>query len=252
MHTQESSIYISTIIICSILAFILGYCAYIIFRLQRKYYRLKEKKQANEIDLLQKERGRIAADLHDELAPLLNITLKLLELPELRKNGARRVQQAEANLVTVLTRMGEIARNLNKTSVIVNDLKDSIGLFLKQYSFKNDVRFRFEYDVTAEFDNNLALQLYLIIQELVNNTMRHTQARLVDICFRELECKIYIYYTDDGEGQLPFDHAGLGIKSITDRARQLGGWVKIEDSPGIKFFFIIPFKKTNSNGHGGK
>lgn len=241
MHTQESSIYLSALIACVVLAVILGYFARIVFGLQQKYYQLKEKELTTEIDVLQKERIRIASDLHDELGPLLNLTLKQIEAVRLRNEGTYYTNQAEENLATVLKRMGEIARDLNDSRIIVNELERSIDQFLSQYSFESDITFNFQYEVKTKLSSTITIQVYRMIQELVNNTIRHANAT-IHIRFREFKNKIYIYYTDDGGGSVPFKETGIGIKSIKNRVRQLSGRLKIENNQGVAFFFEIPLQ----------
>src|SRR5688500_14020752 len=72
MDTQETKIYIAILIGAAVLAVILGYFFYTIIRHHKKVLALTKEKIQIEINTLEKERKRIAADLHDELGPLLS------------------------------------------------------------------------------------------------------------------------------------------------------------------------------------
>ena len=245
MHPQESSIHISAGLVCLVLISVLGYFAFIVLRLQRKYYELKEKALELEVDLLQKERIRISTDLHDELGPLLTLVLSQIGVIKNGNEPLHHLKRAENSLITVLTRMGDIARDLNDARIIANELKTSIQAFLQQYAFKRDIRFDFRYEMASPIPGTITIQVYRMIQEMVTNTIKHANARRVQIWFKESKNIMYIYYTDDGEQPVQLKDTGLGIKNISNRTRQLNGRLKIESSRGLSFFFEIPLPTKN-------
>src|ERR1044072_2257014 len=72
MHPQEKELYQSVLIVVGVVGIILLYFIITIIRYQRRSLKLHKEKIQAEIDTLEKERRRIASDLHDELGPLLS------------------------------------------------------------------------------------------------------------------------------------------------------------------------------------
>ena len=79
-----------------------------------------------------------------------------------------------------------------------------------------------------------ALCLYRVVQEALRNIAKHADARRVDVTVRRLEDEVQIVVADDGKG---FDLAkaraqdGLGLRSIEERVRLVGGRLSIETAP---------------------
>jgi signal transduction histidine kinase len=74
MGAYETSIYHAILITAIVLGCVIVYFAVSVFRQQRKYIRLQRQYFTDEINLLEKDRTRIARDLHDEVGPLLSLT----------------------------------------------------------------------------------------------------------------------------------------------------------------------------------
>jgi signal transduction histidine kinase len=76
--------------------------------------------------------------------------------------------------------------------------------------------------------------VYRIAQEALNNTVKHAQARSVELLLEQDAGELLLEVRDDGEG---FDAAGtfpghLGLKSMRERVARLGGTLRIESAPG--------------------
>lgn len=81
------------------------------------------------------------------------------------------------------------------------------------------------------------LSLFRIVQELINNSLKHAQASHIRIRFEQDEQLASIFYADDGPG-IPsdlldgFNPNGLGLRNIESRASQIGGSIKWNADPG--------------------
>jgi signal transduction histidine kinase len=91
--------------------------------------------------------------------------------------------------------------------------------------------------------------LYRIIQEMVNNTLKHAQAKYISLKINRSANDLELIYSDDGIGFDPENIPGtttssLGLKGIQSRSGFLGGEVKIDSSPGkgVKFTIRVPIK----------
>jgi signal transduction histidine kinase len=103
-------------------------------------------------------------------------------------------------------------------------------------------------DDLAEFriSENKEIMLYRIVQELVNNTIKHAGASSISLNLIKYDHKILVRYADNGSGFNPDKikaEKTMGIKSIEDRISFLGGELTIESAPGkgSTFEFDFPF-----------
>jgi two-component system sensor histidine kinase UhpB len=98
-----------------------------------------------------------------------------------------------------------------------------------------------EIEVDADGDSAIsdiavALCLYRIVQEALRNVVKHARARHVRVTVRRCDDKVQVAVIDDGNG---FDLArarergrGLGLRSIDERVRMVGGRLSVETAPG--------------------
>ncbi len=186
------------------------------------------------IDAQEKERKRIAEDLHDEVGAVLSLA----------KLNANRANEYSAN---------EEGRRLNKDTIqfiddTINNVrrisKDLLPPTLEEFGLikaidelvakvraSNIVRIKFEY--RGEFNNlypEIELALYRIAQELVNNALKHANAGEIEIYLERNENHLTLKVLDDGSGfkveeidrKSTFEK-GIGLKNIHSRVSMLDG-----------------------------
>ena len=94
---------------------------------------------------------------------------------------------------------------------------------------------------------NYELNIYRIIQELVNNAIKHSNCKEVRIRLHQVEENIILIVSDDGIGSTPKQKRnGIGLYNIKNRLASLNGKLKIETSKnkGFKVVISIPFVKA--------
>ena len=102
------------------------------------------------------------------------------------------------------------------------------------------IRFHAEIDdVDGLFPQEIEISLYRIVQEALNNTMKHSQATQGRVRVASRAGTLDLLLEDNGRGFAPPDvrsaeqnHKGFGLLGITERVRMLGGRVMIESAPG--------------------
>src|SRR5690242_20207599 len=119
MDEQESRFYLTVLIICAILGIIITYFIISIIRQQKRSVRLYKQSIHTEISTLEKERARMAADLHDEVGPVLSaLKLKLNSLDIDNEIDKEEVQKSNEQIDKLLQRMREITFDLMPNSLI--------------------------------------------------------------------------------------------------------------------------------------
>lgn len=189
----------------------------------------------------EKERKRIAEDLHDRLGSTLSAVKMYMDVlaeenPKYTKVNAivdkavNDTRQIAHNMLSgVLAKFGLLAA--------LQDLKETIEA---SNQFMINLR-SIQFDQRLE--SEIELHIYRIIQELVSNTLKHAQAAVVDIELRKSgNQNLTITYQDDGKGfESSSIHAGMGLKNIESRLKKINGNWTIDSSPmrGVKVIIQI-------------
>lgn len=250
MDTFETTIYSAILITGVVIGIIILYFAVTIIRNHRKHFRMLSQNFLVEMELLEKERTRIARDLHDELGPILSVTqIHLHAAAGANEKDSMHLKKAGENISELAQRFGDIAKNLTPKILAAKGLRAALQEFFEQYDDTGFTKLEFIYQVNNELTAEVSLHIYRILQELVHNAMKHSGASRVIIQVKERKGKLYLYYRDDGIGfdvKDPLKEVnGLGLSSIKSRVVMLNGKMSCEShvKKGTEYFFEIPVKR---------
>jgi len=182
------------------------------------------------------ERNRIANDLHDSLGGTLS-ALKLQFENVVLKNS-KSEDSKFANISKLIdgacSEVREIARNLKPASLENIGLEAAIRDLINKYNANTDVEISFNsYVEDIEVDYETKLNMYRIIQELLNNVMKHAKATEVDVQLSKSSEELIINVEDNGEGfNINWVKKGLGLDSMQSRVNVLQGDLNIDTAPG--------------------
>ncbi|GAB3635133.1 hypothetical protein GCM10027422_07230 [Hymenobacter arcticus] len=189
----------------------------------------------------EEERRRIAEALHNSVGQLLYGTR--LHLDALPATEAVRASQALINEAIVATR----SISFELTPTILEDFGLAVALqelvSRMPGSLAVDLNLR---GLNASLPSLLATAVYRIVQELLNNVMKHAQAQEVFVQVSQEDGQLYLSVEDDGVGLAPEavqgPPLGIGLAGIRTRAGLLGGTVTVQSRPGrgTGFFLQIP------------
>ena len=210
---------------------------------------------------VERERQRIARDLHDttvqSLTSLVHKTelcLKLLDVDPIRCR-------------LELSSTGKILKDvINDARRMIYDLRpmsfDDMGFditverFLDKFRASNPIKITYETEGDSySIDTIIALSLLRVIQEASNNAVKHANANHVEIIIKYLEDEIYLKVTDDGDGfdvtEIPEttrdDNSGFGLAMMRERIFMLSGQLEItsEIGKGSCVEVHVPIKKED-------
>jgi signal transduction histidine kinase len=188
----------------------------------------------------EQERQRIAADLHDsvgqELSLISNRAQLALAAPQLPEAAGAHLQAIVRSNAQAIAEVRSIARRLKPLHIELLGFTASLEGLLDQLAAGNALRIERRLDAVDDLlDSDRATHLYRLAQEALNNAMRHAGADHIAVRLeRDLHC-LRLIISDDGRG---FDtHAqqgatGLGLTSMQERAKILGGTLYIHSTPG--------------------
>jgi signal transduction histidine kinase len=195
------------------------------------------------IDSQEEERKRIARDIHDHLGQRL--TALRLSLSVLRSDldfgrdpfgGLERIETIAQEIDTDID---FISRDLRPSSLDDLGLDESLRQFVRQWSQHFDTRVEFH---SSGFDGlrlppKVAINLYRITQEALNNVAKHADADCVSVLLENREHSVVLIIEDDGVGfdpdTKPRDaNHGSGIIGMKERVALIGGGIEIESARG--------------------
>lgn len=186
------------------------------------------------------ERKRIAADLHDGVGQLMSAAKMNLSVFE--SELAFDDNQQRKNFENVITLVDDCCREIRSVShqMMPNALlKNGLANAVKEFLDKIDNRVLkvslHTEGLNERIDSNTETVLYRVIQECVNNVIKHAGASMMDISLIKDKDGISVTIEDNGKGfdkSVKSDSDGLGLKNISSRINYLKGTVDFDTSPG--------------------
>ncbi len=187
----------------------------------------------------EKERARIARDLHDGLGNLLS-TLKAsvsnLQISFTNNKTEKIYSKASDMIDEACTEVRKIAHEMMPQALSKLGLKKALGDLIQKMDDTHD----FEADIQVYgkeqiLDDSTNVMLYRIVQELLNNIVKYAEAKEVLVQITYSEEWLSLTVEDDGKGFEPdkiLDNEGMGLKSIAFRTEYIGGEYEIDSRPG--------------------
>lgn len=238
MHAQENQIYITLIIAAIVFAFVIVYFFYSMLR-QHKRVRELERQNANaQVTALEKDRSRIAADLHDDLAPMLAAVRMNISTLDLANETDKALLSKTSNTIDdIAKRMRTISFDLMPTTLQDKGLLPAIQEFANYVSRSNTLLIRFTAPrQDLNLDEQTTIHIYRIVQEIIHNTIKHARAKHLTIVIKKEKDYLVLGTNDDGAG---FDYKqqlnngkGLGLKSLVNRIYLLQAEFLMDSKPG--------------------
>jgi PAS domain S-box-containing protein len=192
------------------------------------------------IETEENDKKRFAADLHDDLGPILSVIKLRLGLME---NTGKPAEMRE-NIAISNELMGlviEKVRSLSQT--IAPNLLESLGLdsairdLCKRVILQTKISLEFKSGIeNIRFPQSVELHFYRIISELINNSLKHSDAKIIHINLRCMNDTLKLTYYDDGKGydlQDSFQkQSGIGLHNILNRVNLINGTIDFQQDKG--------------------
>jgi two-component system sensor histidine kinase UhpB len=215
-----------------------------------------ERRQAGQaaVRAQERERARIARDLHDEVNQALTAILLRVEASLQRAPEEMREELAETKRLATLAmeELLQLARQLRPTVLddhgLVAALHTQVRDFAEQTGLHADLRVR---GTVPRLTTEQQLALYRVTQEGLSNVAQHAEATSVDV---ELSFvgRTTLTITDDGKGFTHGRDGGLGLSGMRERALLAGGKLRVwsERRRGTRVELVIDPPSRSHNGSG--
>jgi PAS domain S-box-containing protein len=200
------------------------------------------------------ERKRIARELHDDIGQklaLLGVTLSEIEQllktnPVAMKEKLREVRQT---VDTIASETHLMSHNLHPSMLAHLGLVPALRRLCKDFSARKHVRVEFNgEDLSEEPAQEIATALFRIAEECLANVAKHSGAQDATVDLFQQDRKLQLVIKDSGCGFDPNQSEaqfGLGLISMRERARMIGGEIKVDSAPwqGARISVSVPFQR---------
>jgi PAS domain S-box-containing protein len=207
------------------------------------------------VDTQEKERKRIVKDLHDSLGQQLSAikfflgTLKSIKGKVSPEKYDELLIKSDTALNEVIAELSNICFNIMPGTLQKFGLSHAIHELCNKIKLSNTIDFKT--DIAPDFpilDKNLEVTIFRIIQEFINNSIKHGFAQKVSIKMVSdpAEGKLFIVLKDTGNGfdmSKAEEFGGMGLKNVKSRIESYSGFVKITSiiGTGTMYEIMIPY-----------
>jgi PAS domain S-box-containing protein len=205
----------------------------------------------------EEERTRIARELHDDLSQrmaLLSISLEQFEqgIPDLSSEARQQLHDIAEVATEVSSSVHDLSHQLHPPKLDILGLVVSLQGLCREFSGQHKLQVQFDHsDVPIQIPKDVTLCLFRIVQEALRNVVKHSGAAEAKVELSSHDDGIDLCISDSGVGFDPESvkgESGLGLVSIRERLRLVGGHLVVESEPshGTRIRVRVPLRISNA------
>lgn len=215
-------------------------------KLNEELRRQEEKRIQAVVETQEKERKRVAAELHDHLGQILSLTkLNLSRLEDSLEGQFKLYEETCKLLDESCSELRRIAHDMMPPDFTAKTLQLTLDNLFRNYLLAAGIKYQFNHhQLPEEIPIAIKFNIYRIAQEIIHNIIKHAGAKKVTIELSAEDNNLQMMIEDDGKGfDTCFRTDGLGLKSLYTRASLLKGRLEIDSiiNRGSVFHIYIPF-----------
>lgn len=225
---------------------------------EEKIRRFEKEKQITVLDSMLKgeenERSRVAKDLHDGVGSLLSgVKLSLASMNGnmiINEQQARIYEKSLRQLDDAISEMRRVAHNMMPAVLVNSGLIQATEQLTNSLSESTQIHIHFEHhQFQQRLPNEYEVIIYRIIQELLNNSIKHAQANEIIVQLNFSKSNVHLVVEDNGNGfdmKLWENSSGMGFHNLKNRVAYLNGKINVRsNSEGTSF--LIEFDLNHAS-----
>jgi signal transduction histidine kinase len=211
------------------------------------------KTTSNLIEAQEQERHRIGRELHDDINQrLAMLAIELEEIVDSPSEPRGRLQELRKRATEISNDVQALSHELHASKLEQLGVIAGIRSWCSEFGMRQKMEINCRTDVSSVVPLEIGITLFRVLQEAVHNAFKHSGVRRVEVWLREVRGEIHLTVHDSGSG---FDIAtvmkgqGLGLTSMRERARLVGGTIAIETKPthGTTIHVRVPFNSEHGS-----
>lgn len=249
-----------TLLVGSLLLLIIGSGSYYLYfrskqqqKLQAAIIEEKERGYEAVIRATEDERKRISKDLHDgigqQLSALkLNLNHLISDLSDTKLKTA--LEKVASSFSKSADEVRSISHQMMPRALMENGLVEAVEDLLRSSFDLSPISYSFEHSLKQDrFSENIEVSVYRIVQELVNNCIKHSQATEVNVQLMQMKNRLVLLVEDNGVGlNVTSNEAGHGLLNIRNRIDMIHGKLNLEPSPNSGLLATISIPLNSDEG----
>lgn len=260
MQNKFSEI-IAVIIAGIFLALLLvGFIVTMVVMYRRKQYQHQQELLNARLEIQENIFKNLSEEIHDNIGQELSVLKLTLSVISLKKEAEAEkfITESRGMVNHIIAGISDLSKSLHTDRIIKIGVIEAVKFELEKIQKTNLFETSFTY-ADVEFNINPGNEIFLfrIIQEILNNIIKHSKAKniLAELVYKQ-NCIIFTF-TDDGVGfdvkeamQRPSSNRGIGLTSMVNRAKLIGGQLSVISQPGkgtktiIEIPAVITAKKS--------
>jgi two-component system NarL family sensor kinase len=219
-----------------------GFVVYTRFRLKARNKMLEEKNLRNiaVIKGQEEEKIKLSKELHDGVGPLLSLIKLNASSIQTTEENKKVLEDIKGLASEGMKEVRNISHALMPSVLEKSGLKSALEEFIAQVEQSSKIKLNFIYNVNREPGQNVQLNLYRIVQEAINNSLRYANAKNISVELKDVGQKTGLSIKDDGSGFILENiKEGNGLTNMRSRVDLINGELKIESGKGRGTLIIV-------------
>jgi signal transduction histidine kinase len=200
----------------------------------------------------EQERARIGRELHDDINQrLAMLSVELERLGDTRSEIRCDVQELRRELRQISDDVQAISHDLHSSKLEYLGAVGAMKSWCKEVSERHKIQVQFRSDLSGNLPLDIGLPLFRVLQETVNNAVKHSGEKRIEVQLREDSGEIHLIVRDSGKGfdvETALQGKGLGLTSMRERVRLVNGTIVIESRPagGTNIHVRVPLGQRSN------
>jgi signal transduction histidine kinase len=197
----------------------------------------------------EREREQLVRDLHDSVASELSLVALLVQTRARDPAHAAELAPILNAARTGLASLRSVLHAIPQAPIQLQLLAAGLMMICEPFarSLGASLQVMVKRGETAILSGHLRTAVVRMFREVVHNALRHGGARRIEVIFEADDDHLYLEVADDGAGFDPATrHAGMGLRGMRERARELGGSFEVASTPGqgTRVWIVSPLRRV--------
>jgi len=242
MQNQYTEI-IAVIVAGIFLALLLiGFIITMLVVYRRRQYQHQQELLHARLEIQENIFKNLSEEIHDNIGQELSVLKLTLSVISVKKEdeAEKFISESKGMVNHIITSISDLSKSLHTDRIVKIGIIEAVRFELEKIEKTNLFKTTLSYaDVEFQINPGNEIFLFRIIQEVLNNIIKHSRAQNIHADLIYKENRIIFTFTDDGIGfdvkeamQRPTSNRGIGLTSMMNRAKLIGGQLSIKSEPG--------------------